>query len=50
MKNTNKVALSCEICRRKNYYTNKSAGNQKRLQVKKFCIHCGIHSLHKEEV
>ncbi|WBP83762.1 50S ribosomal protein L33 [Mycoplasmopsis edwardii] len=50
MKQTNKVALSCEECRRKNYYTNKSLGNAKRLVVKKFCIHCGIHTTHKEEV
>ncbi|WP_129620828.1 50S ribosomal protein L33 [Mycoplasmopsis bovirhinis] len=50
MKNTNKVALSCESCRRKNYYTNKSLGNPKRLQVKKFCIHCTSHTKHLEEV
>ncbi|MCU9936110.1 50S ribosomal protein L33 [Mycoplasmopsis cynos] len=50
MKQTNKVALSCENCCRKNYYTNKSLGIEKRLIVKKFCVHCGQHTTHKEEV
>ncbi|TDV23056.1 large subunit ribosomal protein L33 [Mycoplasmopsis mustelae] len=49
MKN-NKVSLACEICRRKNYTTNKSNQNAARLTVKKHCIHCQAHTLHKEEV
>ncbi|MBN4083400.1 50S ribosomal protein L33 [Mycoplasma sp. CSL10137] len=49
MKN-NKVSLACEECRRKNYITNKSLGNLERLIVKKYCIHCKKHTLHKEEI
>ncbi|WP_416373552.1 50S ribosomal protein L33 [Mycoplasmopsis cynos] len=39
-----------KIASRKNYYTNKSLGIEKRLIVKKFCVHCGQHTTHKEEV
>ncbi|WP_416373383.1 50S ribosomal protein L33 [Mycoplasmopsis felis] len=37
-------------CRRKNYITNKSLGNVNRINIKKYCVHCQIHTLHKEEV
>ncbi|MFV8434892.1 50S ribosomal protein L33 [Mycoplasma sp. 3137] len=48
MKN-NKVSLACELCRKKNYVTVKSAGNPERIAIKKFCPRCKVHSLHKEE-
>ncbi|WP_027121549.1 50S ribosomal protein L33 [Mycoplasma leonicaptivi] len=50
MKTNNKVSLACEECRRKNYITNKSLGNSKRLVVKKHCVNCSKHTVHKEEV
>ncbi|UUM20077.1 MULTISPECIES: 50S ribosomal protein L33 [unclassified Mycoplasma] len=46
----NKVAIACEICRRKNYITTKSNGNDKRVILKKFCPPCKEHTFHKEEV
>ncbi|MEE3928595.1 50S ribosomal protein L33 [Mycoplasmopsis ciconiae] len=48
MKKT-KVSLACEVCKRKNYSKNKSLGNPERLTVKKFCVVCREHTLHKEE-
>ncbi|MGZ9756354.1 50S ribosomal protein L33 [Mycoplasma sp. 394] len=50
MKTNHKVAMSCSECRRKNYTTNKSLGKTERLTVKKHCIHCHKHTIHKEEV
>ncbi|WP_027333824.1 50S ribosomal protein L33 [Mycoplasmopsis glycophila] len=46
----NKVSIACEICKKKNYVKNKSAGNPERLVVKKFCPHCKTQTTHKEEV
>lgn len=42
-----KVVLACSQCQAKNYYENKS--NLPRLVKKKFCKHCGIQQIHKEE-
>ncbi|QCZ36498.1 50S ribosomal protein L33 [Mycoplasma nasistruthionis] len=50
MKSNNKVSIACELCKRKNYSTNKSAGNQKRLEIAKFCKNCNQKTLHKEEI
>ncbi|MEA4162723.1 50S ribosomal protein L33 [Mycoplasma sp. 2045] len=47
---SNKVSIACELCRKKNYVTIKSAGNAERLAIKKYCPHCKQHSIHKEEV
>ncbi|WP_324673014.1 50S ribosomal protein L33 [Mycoplasma sp. 888] len=47
---SNKVSIACEVCRKKNYVTIKSAGNVERLAIKKYCPHCKQHSIHKEEV
>ncbi|QZE12275.1 50S ribosomal protein L33 [Mycoplasma sp. Ms02] len=44
-----KVSLACELCRRKNYATNKSLGNAERLVFKKYCTNCKAHTTHKEE-
>ncbi|QNM93356.1 50S ribosomal protein L33 [Mycoplasma sp. Pen4] len=46
----NKIAIACEMCRKKNYSTNKSNGNMARIEIKKFCPHCKEHTLHKEEI
>ncbi|WP_084270839.1 50S ribosomal protein L33 [Mycoplasmopsis sturni] len=45
-----KIAIGCSLCRRKNYWTTKSNGSEKRIAIKKFCQHCDAHTLHKEEV
>ncbi|MBW1798737.1 MAG: 50S ribosomal protein L33 [Deltaproteobacteria bacterium] len=43
------IALSCTICKQRNYTTTK---NKKRtpdkLQFKKYCPFCRTHTLHKE--
>ncbi|TQC51549.1 50S ribosomal protein L33 [Mycoplasmopsis mucosicanis] len=48
MKKT-KVSLSCSECFALNYSTPKSAGNMQRIQIKKFCPKCRLHTVHKEE-
>ncbi|MGL6125050.1 MAG: 50S ribosomal protein L33 [Metamycoplasmataceae bacterium] len=42
-----KVALACQNCKIKNYYTNKS--NDDRIVINKFCNNCRAHHEHKEE-
>ncbi len=42
-----KVSLACEVCKSKNYNTPKSI--DERLEIKKFCKKCGLHTMHKEE-
>ncbi|ADN69332.1 50S ribosomal protein L33 [Mycoplasmopsis fermentans] len=44
-----KVTLSCENCQKLNYSTNKSLSNPKRIEIKKFCPNCRMHTIHKEE-
>ncbi|EFF41658.1 50S ribosomal protein L33 [Mycoplasmopsis alligatoris] len=44
-----KIVLACDECKRKNYSTNKSAGNVERVAIKKYCTLCKKHTLHKEE-
>jgi len=49
MSKENMVKLECSKCHRINYYTRKNKKNTKnRLELKKFCKHCGEHTLHKE--
>lgn len=44
-----KVFLICEACLSRNYTISKSQGSKgKRLELSKFCPHCGKHTLHKE--
>ncbi|WP_373436567.1 50S ribosomal protein L33 [Metamycoplasma equirhinis] len=47
MKKTKKITLACQECLAKNYSINRS--NDARLEIKKFCKHCNIQTLHKEE-
>ncbi|HOR57858.1 MAG: 50S ribosomal protein L33 [Patescibacteria group bacterium] len=43
------VTLECEVCKERNYQTEKNTKLQKeRLQLKKFCSKCKKHTLHKE--
>ncbi|WP_129622955.1 50S ribosomal protein L33 [Mycoplasmopsis columbinasalis] len=44
-----KITLSCSECFALNYTTHKSLTNPERIQIKKFCPKCRIHTLHKEE-
>ncbi|MBN0919082.1 50S ribosomal protein L33 [[Mycoplasma] gypis] len=46
-KKTNKINLACDVCKRKNYVTNKSI--EQRMQLNKFCRYCNAKTLHKEE-
>lgn len=44
-----KVILICEECLSRNYQTTKNKAVQKeRLEIKKFCVKCNKHTLHKE--
>ena len=43
------VNMACEACKHKNYSTTKNKRNtQERLQLKKYCRWCRIHTAHKE--
>ena len=43
------IALACEVCKSKNYTTDKNKKNTpSKLQFKKYCPRCGKHTLHKE--
>jgi len=44
-----KAALACVECGQRNYsITANDHKRQERLEVKKFCRHCGKHTLHRE--
>lgn len=42
--------LQCTVCKKVNYYTNKSSKKnaEKKLELKKFCPFCKKHTVHKE--
>lgn len=43
------ITLECTECKRRNYTTTKNKKNDpNRLELKKYCSHCGRHTLHKE--
>jgi len=43
------VTLECEVCKKRNYQTEKNTKLQKeRLQLKKYCKKCKKHTLYKE--
>ncbi|WP_205138588.1 50S ribosomal protein L33 [Virgibacillus halotolerans] len=44
-----KITLACANCSSRNYTTNKNTSTQaKRLDVRKYCKTCGVHTLHRE--
>lgn len=43
-----KVALACTVCGSRNYMIVENPQRTERLEVRKFCKHCGKHTLHKE--
>ncbi len=43
------VTLACGECKRRNYTTAKNKKNDPgRIEMKKYCRYCHIHTLHKE--
>jgi large subunit ribosomal protein L33 len=44
-----KITLACQVCKHRNYITNKNRRNDPdRLTMKKFCPNCGKHTEHRE--
>jgi large subunit ribosomal protein L33 len=44
-----KAALACTVCGSRNYsITANDHKRTERLEVKKFCRHCGKHTIHRE--
>jgi large subunit ribosomal protein L33 len=43
------IALRCDVCKRRNYYTRKNKKKvERKIEYKKFCKWCKKHTLHKE--
>jgi ribosomal protein L33, bacterial type len=43
-----KVALECTKCGVRNYTVAANPHRQDRLELRKFCKHCGEYTLHRE--
>ncbi|MCF7925142.1 MAG: 50S ribosomal protein L33 [Candidatus Izimaplasma sp.] len=43
-----KVILICTECLSRNYNIQKKKEDKVRFETKKYCKHCGTHTLHKE--
>lgn len=43
-----KVALACSVCGSRNYNIAENKNRTERLEVNKFCKHCGKYTIHKE--
>lgn len=44
-----KVILACSVCGNRNYSTMKNkTKDTARLELKKFCKTCNVHTMHKE--
>ncbi|MCG7194272.1 50S ribosomal protein L33 [Fructilactobacillus sanfranciscensis] len=43
-----KVALSCTICGSRNYTITAKPNRETRLELKKYCKHCGKNTIHRE--
>lgn len=49
MSQDNMIKLECVDCKRVNYHSRKNKKTLKdRLELKKFCLFCKKHILHKE--
>ena len=47
--NRGQITLGCSDCRERSYNTSKSRRNDpQRLELKKFCPRCRIHTVHRE--
>ena len=43
------ITLTCTTCKQKNYTTTKNKRNTpQKLELKKFCRFCRVHTPHKE--
>ncbi|MEA3223882.1 MAG: 50S ribosomal protein L33 [Thermodesulfobacteriota bacterium] len=43
------ITLACTQCKRRNYTTTRNKKKtQEKLELKKYCPSCRIHTLHKE--
>jgi len=43
------IVLACTECKQRNYFTQKNKKNDPdRLEMNKYCKHCGKHTPHKE--
>ncbi|WP_251547534.1 50S ribosomal protein L33 [Limosilactobacillus caecicola] len=43
-----KVGLECSKCGARNYTVTVNAARAERLELKKFCKHCGEYTIHRE--
>ena len=44
-----KITLECEGCSRRNYTVTRSReAKAQRFEARKFCSHCGRHTVHRE--
>lgn len=43
-----KVALACSICGSRNYTITANPNRTTRLELKKYCKHCGKNTIHQE--
>jgi large subunit ribosomal protein L33 len=44
-----KITLACQECKNRNYITKKNRRNDPdRLEMKKHCAHCNLHTVHRE--
>ena len=44
-----KITMACVDCKNRNYITRKNRRNDPdRIELKKFCPHCGKHTAHRE--
>ncbi|OGH70591.1 MAG: 50S ribosomal protein L33 [Candidatus Magasanikbacteria bacterium RIFCSPHIGHO2_02_FULL_51_14] len=49
MSQDNLIKLECSVCKHANYHSRKNKKIIKvRLELKKFCLHCKKHTVHKE--
>ncbi|MBI4249787.1 MAG: 50S ribosomal protein L33 [Elusimicrobia bacterium] len=42
------ITLGCTSCKNRNYHFARGRKKTFKLELKKFCGHCGKHTLHKE--
>ena len=43
------ITLACSECKERNYTSEKNRRNDpNRLEMKKYCLHCKKHTLHRE--
>ena len=43
------ITLACNDCRERNYSTEKNRRNDtQRLELRKYCSRCRIHTVHRE--